>query len=185
MTAVIAPVEPVAIASEDAELVMHAQAGSRAAMTRLHQRYAPMVHAILLAHGTQPDADDLTQDVFVQALSRIATLRRPGAFGGWLASIARNAARDHQRRRKPRVALAENTIAQPARAPARVEANRVLGKLAALPDTQRELLTMRLVEGMSGPEIADRTGQTHGSVRVALHRGMAALRKALQSEVEA
>ena len=44
----------------------------------------------------------------------------------------------------------------------------------------RETLVLRLVEGMTGPEIAERTGLTHGSVRVNLHRGMQLLRPLLQ-----
>lgn len=178
MTAALAP-EAETDVSEDAELVMHAQAGSRAAMARLHRRYAPMVHAIVLAHAPAQDANDLTQDVFVQAVAQIGRVRKPGAFGGWLARIARNAARDHRRRRRPRAALDEVELGTPARAHATVEAERILGKLRDLPEGPRELLIMRLVEGMTGPEIAARTGQSHGSVRVALHRGMTTLRDAL------
>jgi len=48
-----------------------------------------------------------------------------------------------------------------------------------LPETYRETLILRLVEGMTGPEIATRTGLTHGSVRVNLHRGMQQLRAKL------
>ena len=48
-----------------------------------------------------------------------------------------------------------------------------------LPEAYRETLLMRLVEGMTGAEIADRAGLTEGSVRVNLHRGMALLREKL------
>ena len=49
----------------------------------------------------------------------------------------------------------------------------------SLSETYRETLILRLVEGMTGPEIAARTGMTHGSVRVNLHRGMEQLRAKL------
>ena len=49
--------------------------------------------------------------------------------------------------------------------------------IRALPEAYREPLMLRLVEGMSGPEIAERTGLTPGSVRVNLHRGIALLRQ--------
>jgi RNA polymerase sigma-70 factor, ECF subfamily len=49
-----------------------------------------------------------------------------------------------------------------------------------LPEAYRETLMMRLVEGMTGPEIAARTGLTPDSVRVNLHRGMKLLRDALE-----
>ena len=45
-----------------------------------------------------------------------------------------------------------------------------------------DTLALRLVEGMTGPEIAERTGLTHGSVRVNLHRGMKMLREKLEAQ---
>src|SRR5207247_192353 len=59
------------------------------------------------------------------------------------------------------------------------EARRALAALRGLPDTYRETMIMRLVEGMTGPEIALRTGMTPDSVRVHLHRGMQLLRERL------
>jgi len=59
------------------------------------------------------------------------------------------------------------------------DAASVLEAIRNLPDVYRETLILRLVEGMTGPEIAERTGLTHGSVRVNLHRGMLQLRAVL------
>ncbi len=59
---------------------------------------------------------------------------------------------------------------------------RVLALVASLPGAYREPLVLRLVEGMTGPEIARRTGLTPGSVRVNLCRGMAMLRPLLREE---
>ena len=59
------------------------------------------------------------------------------------------------------------------------EAVMTMAVLRTLPETYRESLTLRLVEGMTGPEIAARLGLTHGSVRVNLHRGMRMLRERL------
>ncbi|HKB16102.1 MAG TPA: sigma factor-like helix-turn-helix DNA-binding protein, partial [Planctomycetota bacterium] len=58
----------------------------------------------------------------------------------------------------------------------------VLRFLRTLPEAYRETLAMRLVEGMSGPQIAAASGLTHGSVRVNLHRGMKLLRARLREE---
>ena len=52
--------------------------------------------------------------------------------------------------------------------------------IAALPEAYRETLMLRFVAGLSGPEIAERTGLTHGSVRVNLHRGVALLRERMK-----
>ena len=61
----------------------------------------------------------------------------------------------------------------------------VLAAIRRLPEAYRETLVLRLVEGMTGPEIAERTGLTPGSVRVNLHRGMQMLREALGRSDEA
>ena len=59
------------------------------------------------------------------------------------------------------------------------EATEILEIIRSLPEAYRETLVLRLVEGMTGPEIAARTGLSHGSVRVNLHRGMQQLRERL------
>jgi RNA polymerase sigma-70 factor (ECF subfamily) len=64
------------------------------------------------------------------------------------------------------------------------EANEILGAIRSLPETYRETLVLRLVEGMTGNEIAERTGLRPESVRVNLHRGMELLRQKLGIGVE-
>ncbi|APR80124.1 RNA polymerase sigma-70 factor, ECF subfamily protein [Minicystis rosea] len=66
----------------------------------------------------------------------------------------------------------------------RAEAERVLRAIHTLPEAYRETLVLRLVEGLSGPEIADQVGLTKDSVRVNLHRGMKMLRDKLGLEVD-
>jgi hypothetical protein len=67
--------------SEDAAWVAAAQGGDRAAFGQLYERYARMVHGVLLAKVPVSDVDDLVQDVFIRALRRLSTLREPGSFG--------------------------------------------------------------------------------------------------------
>src|SRR5258708_36217044 len=99
--------------TEIARLVRGAQRGDRVAFAELYQRFARMVHGIVLARAARParsnaDAvDDVVQDVFLIALERIADLREPAAFGGWLAAIARHRAADEHRRRPPTEALVD------------------------------------------------------------------------------
>jgi RNA polymerase sigma-70 factor, ECF subfamily len=59
-----------------------------------------------------------------------------------------------------------------------------MGIIRELPEAYRETLTLRLVEGMTGPEIAGRTGLLPASVRVNLHRGMKALRERLERSTD-
>jgi RNA polymerase sigma-70 factor (ECF subfamily) len=77
-------------------LVDAARGGDRDAFGRLHARYARMVHGILLARARRVDLDDLVQDVFLQALRQLHTLRDSATFGSWLAMIARHRASVHQ-----------------------------------------------------------------------------------------
>ncbi len=168
----------------DARLVRAACRGDREAMAELHRRHAPMIHGILLSRCATRDAEDLTQDVFVQAISKLRTLRDPERVAAWLAMIARNTATDHHRRRRPRAELDETRLSDGdgKDAERRLHAERVLACIRGLPEAYREVLVLRLVEGMTGPEIAERTGLTAGSVRVNLHRGMKLLRESLHPE---
>jgi RNA polymerase sigma-70 factor (ECF subfamily) len=169
--------------SEDATLVSAARDGDRAAFGRLYDRYARMVHGLLLAKVPLAEVDDLVQDVFMMALRRLSTLRDIGSFGAWLAAIARNRANDYHRRSSPEEQVSEDTPDE------NIESGNtdgdhegpsaILDTLKTLPAAYRETLILRLVEGMTGPEIAARTGMTHGSVRVNLHRGMQQLRAKL------
>jgi RNA polymerase sigma-70 factor, ECF subfamily len=170
--------------SEDAMWVSAARDGDRAAFGRLYHRYARMVHGVLLAKVPIGEVDDLVQDVFMMALRRLSTLRETGSFGAWLAAIARNMANDYHRRSMPEDQLTDDTsdncIACGNTGGGHDgSAAEILEAVRSLPDAYRETLILRLVEGMTGPEIATRTGMTHGSVRVNLHRGMQQLRAKL------
>jgi len=166
----------------DESLVRAARNGDRAAFGQLYQRYVRMVHGILLARVPTAAAEDLVHDVFLQALHRLAAMRDVSRFGPWLAAIARNRATDFHRRTKPNDSLdsqpeAAAALENPRHELAIEDSIAMLNALRELPDVYRETLAMRFVEGMTGPEIAARTGLTHGSVRVNLHRGMQMLRE--------
>ncbi len=171
-----AATEPEALADE-LEDVARAQRGDRRALARLYRSFGPMVHGILLSRVDDHDVADLVQDVFMTVMKRLPELRDIKSFGSWLVSIARNRAVDHRRRRRPTEVLPDTpggaSVAHQA------EALAVLRAIRNLPESYRETLVLRLVEGMTGPEISLRTGLTAGSVRVNLHRGMKLLRAEL------
>jgi RNA polymerase sigma-70 factor (ECF subfamily) len=169
----------------DSSLVRAAREGDRAAFGRLYARHARMVHGILLARVPAGEVDDLVQDVFLRALPRLADLRDVARFGPWIAAITRNRANDYYRQTRAVAAVTESLPEDEAELPASntgpdAEAAAILGFVRSLPETYRETLILRLVEGMTGPEIAVRTGLTPGSVRVNLHRGMQQLREKLK-----
>ena len=170
--------------SEGATWVAAARDGDRAAFGQLYERYARMVHGVLLAKVPVGDVDDLVQDVFILALRRLSTLRETASFGAWLAAIARNVAHDYHRRSVPEEPLPDDASDQEIQCGASGGVQdgpsaAILEAVMSLSETHRETLILRLVEGMTGPEIAGRTGMTHGSVRVNLHRGMEQLRAKL------
>lgn len=164
----------------EAELVHAAKSGDRSAFGALYERYGRMVHAILLAHVSYTEAEDLVQDVFVRAFEQLHSLRNPAAFGAWISAIARRAAIDSHRRRKPVREMTEI----PGGARPDEQSFAILRAIQSLPKAYRETLLLRLVEGMTGPEIAERTGLTADSVRVNLCRGMKQLREALRGKAE-
>lgn len=162
--------------SEDSRLVAAARVGDRTAFGRLYERHARLVHGVLLAHAPFAEVDDLVQDVFLTAMRRLDSLRDPDAFAGWLLAIARNRAVDFHRRSRATEEIPEETAGSD---PGEYEARAALEAIRSLPEAYRETLALRLVEGMTGPEIAARTGLTPASVRVNLHRGMKQLREKL------
>lgn len=162
----------------DNDLVARARFGDAEAFASLHRSYAAMVHGILLARVPRGEVDDLTQDVFILAMERIKGLRDENAFGGWLATIARNRATDYHRQKRDDLELLDDIAPDPS-SHTDSEAAHVLLLVKSLPEAYRETLVLRLVEGMTGPEIAERTGLTPGSVRVNLHRGMQMLKEKL------
>lgn len=171
------PFQPADGKADEEALILAAQAGNRAAFGRLYERYVRLVHGIALAYVPYADAADLVQDVFIQAMQRLPSLHTPQAFGGWLSTIARHAAIDSLRRKRPMVELPPEL---PARSGNHAEAHAVLAKIRELPEAYRETMVLRLVEGLTGPEISRQTGLTPDSVRVNLHRGMKMLREQLK-----
>ena len=172
----------------DVHLVERARDGDAAAFRALYERFAPMVHGVLVAHASPRLCDDLMQEVFLAAWRGLARLRRDEHVGAWLATIARHAAW-RAGRRAGRAPDSLDRLVADGHAPEPVDprpahdgSGEVLAVLATLPAAYRETLALRLVEGLTGPEIAEATGLTHGSVRVNLCRGLALLKAALHEK---
>ncbi len=167
----------------DSTLIGRASLGDRTAFGLLYERYARLVHGILLARVPPWDAEDLAQEVFLKAMRKLASLREPAAFGAWLATLARNRAVEFHRtaRRHPADSLDDisQSLLRHASHPDNSEALLILDLVRKLPEAYRETLILRLVEGLTGSEIASQCGLTPDSVRVNLCRGMKLLRQQL------
>jgi len=159
-------------------LVRAAQRGDRNAYGELYLRFGRAVHAVLVARLPRGQVDDLVQDVFLHALTKLSDLREPAAFGGWICTLARRRAADHYRRLPPVDPLVD-AVAQGASPDVAAEAAAAVAAIQDLPESYRETLALRLLGGYSGPEIAAITGLTTDSVRVNLHRGFKLLRERL------
>jgi RNA polymerase sigma-70 factor (ECF subfamily) len=166
--------------SPEARLVERVLSGDDEAFAELYRKFAPMVHGIALSRVGHPEADDVVQEVFISVHKSLNTLRDRGAVGPWLARIARNQAENIRRSTRPSAELNEEIT----RCGDGQEAREILSAIRSMPDAYRETLVLRLIEGMTGPEIAAATGMSHESVRVNLHRGMKLLRTKLGLEVK-
>ena len=160
----------------EARLVERVRAGDAEAFDEIYKIFAPLVHGIVLARVPRDEAADIVQEVFLAAYKNLHTLRDKNAVGAWLAMIARNRAIEFYRQAKPTEELPEDFKGKD---DSLAEAREILAAIRQLPETYRETLILRLIEGMTGQEIAERTGLTPESVRVNLHRGMKILRQKL------
>lgn len=165
----------------EALLVERVCGGDRAAFDELYRIFAPLVHGIILARVPREEVEDLVQEVFLSAYKNAASLRNRNAVGAWLVMIARHRAVEFYRQAKPTEEISED-LSSNSSDNAQTEAREILAAIRALPETYCETLVLRLVEGMSGQEIAERTGLKPESVRVNLHRGMKLLREKLGIE---
>lgn len=165
-------------ADETGRLVVAAREGDRAAFGALYDGYWRLVHGVLLANADRDDVQDLIQDVFFAGLQKIGSLKDGAAFGAWISAIARNQARMLHRGRREMERVPDD-LASVARSDAGLATAEIMGAIRALPENYRECLLLRLVEEMSGEEIAEQLGLTHGTVRVYLHHGFARLREKL------
>lgn len=170
------PVVPAQVADQ----VRLARNGSQSAFAWLHRRFLPLVHGILLGRHRPALADELTQECFVKAFAQLHQLRDATHFGPWIAAMAR--------RMRPSSSWLEAALPLCQQSPQchdhdgpdqHTEALQLLRAIGGLPEAYRETLLLRLVEGLSGAEIAALTRLTPESVRVNLHRGMEKLRLAL------
>lgn len=163
--------------------VAAARRGDHDAFASLHGHFGRMVHGLIIARVPAADAADLVQEVFLSVYEKLFTLEDDRAFPAWLGQLARHRVAHYLRDRHVDEVLDDDAPAQAMDRSAAPDARKVLLALQSLPEAYAETLAMRLIEGMTGPEISERTGLTPGSVRVNLHRGMALLRQKLGLEV--
>ena len=171
------------------ELVLAAQHGDRAAFGELFERFERHVFAVALRRlGDYAEAQELCQDVFMQAMQKIGQLRQPEAFGGWLRSITHRMAINRAVRRGPDLPTEQETLDAnciESETPlthvlAGERRTRVRAGLNRLGELDRETLVAFYVDGQSLLEMSDQFEAPVGTIKRRLH----VARKRLAKEVD-
>jgi len=169
-------------APELEQLMVRYQQGDASAVAALVQRLSPQLHRFFLAQFvSRRFADDLLQETWLRIHAARHTYRPGEPVLPWLYALARNVRVDHYRRTRRREDREQQveTLPEPA-TPDPPEAARgpdMQAMLAELPESQREVLVMLKVSGMSVEEVARATASSVGSVKQKAHRAYEKLRR--------
>lgn len=161
--------------------------GDPAALEAAFRSWGGLVHGYCRRVAGDSAADDLTQQVFVEAWgSRAGFDPDRGAVPAWLVGIARNLAARHRRREQGTptpVATIEDTEPTADDVDPDMLADRMIvaAALDVLSEPQRATLRLSFYEGLSQPEIAERLDLPLGTVKSHHRRGLARLRDHLES----
>lgn len=170
---------------ELADLLRAALSGNDKAYAEFLGRAAGMVRGFARRRiRAGLDAEDIVQETLLAIHTKRHTWRPDAPVTPWIVAIARHKLVDAFRRRGQRVDVDIDVVAETLPQP-EVEAasERDVGRaLAALPDGQRSVVASISVDGMSIRETAAKFGMSEGAVRVALHRGLAAIARTFGRE---
>ena len=174
---------------KDQALISKALEGDREAFGILVERYARLVHGVILHKVRRPDeVEDLVQDVFCKAFEKLPSLREPEKFAPWLARMASNQAQAWLRQRQTQQTYHDEGIALTHTGGMRpdqlLEADETSGivweALDRLPLELRQVLLLYHFEGCSQQEMARFLGVNLSTVKWRLMRGRQSLRRKLE-----
>lgn len=169
-----------------------AKAGDRKAFAALYRAYLPTVYKFIYYRvNDRTRAEDLTAEVFLRALRKIGDFTWTGAdFGAWLLRIGRNLILDEAKSSRSRLEVVSEEIPEDgcAHAPT-AEASaidnftnaEIYRAIKSLRPDQRDVVTLRFLQGMSVSDVARVMGKKEGTVRTLQFRGLKTLEKMLAS----
>ncbi|MBK5097431.1 MAG: RNA polymerase sigma factor [Gemmatimonadetes bacterium] len=168
--------------SDEREDVRRATAGDMEAFERLYRTHVARIHGLTRRMLGEEWADELTQDVFVRAWTKLDTFRGDSAFGTWLHRVAVNLvlarrkelSRSHDRFIGDGEAVVQQATGRMDRPAIRLELEAAVTKL---PDGARQVFVLHDVEGYRHREIAELLGVTTGTTKAQLHRARMILRQ--------
>jgi len=171
---------------DEESLVRRAQKHDQEAFAQIYEEYFDRIYRyITFKIGDAVEAEDLTQQVFLNTLRSISSFKWRGKpFSAWLYRIAHNQVVDYLRKKKKAVVPLEENLASagdnPQQAAERkLGIERVLAAARHLTDAQREVISLRFTSELSIAQVAEVMGKSQGAVKALQHSGIVALRRAL------
>ncbi|MEN8613725.1 ECF subfamily RNA polymerase sigma factor, BldN family [Dehalogenimonas sp. THU2] len=177
---------------DEREIVARAQARDTEAFGLLYEKYFDKIYRyICIKIGSRTEAEDLTQQVFINALGSIGSYKvREVPFSAWLYRIAHNLIVDCLRRRtrRPTVELDETMPLAADDDPAaeveiKMESKELIAATKKLTAAQQEVLALRFGAELPIAEVARLTGRTEGAVKAMQHSAVAALRRIMCEQI--
>ena len=173
------------MALHDAELIQRTLTGDESAFGFLVDKYKRSVHALAYRKlGDFHTAEEITQDTFLKAYQKLSTLRDPARFPGWLYVIAARCCISWFRQNRlqtesfDRVKGEMNAGSWAKYADARI-CEEVHNALESLPESERTVLTLYYMAGMTCEEIGQFIGTSCGAIRDRLYRARIRLKEEL------
>jgi RNA polymerase sigma-70 factor (ECF subfamily) len=177
---------------DEESLIRRAQQRDPVALTQLYEENFDRIYRyIVLKIGDRTEAEDMTQQVFLNALQSIASYRFKGMpFSSWLYRIAHNQVVDYFRKKSKRVTVSlDESLPLPATngdpghiAERKMAIEEVVVATQQLTAAQREVISLRFAGELSIAEVARTMGKSEGAVKALQHSAIVALRKALSPE---
>jgi RNA polymerase sigma-70 factor, ECF subfamily len=179
------------LAFVEVNLVERAQAGDAEAFAKLYDLNVARVYRYVYYHlGNQADAEDVTQQTFLQAWRSVRTYKPgPSPLIAWLLTIAHNTAVSLRRRTKDETRFevepaATHRWSDPeAQALSRYDRLAVRRAILQLRPDQQQVILLRFLEQLDYEQIAAALGKREGNIRVIQHRALIELRRLLAGEV--
>lgn len=178
------------VVDSEAILIQRAQNGESKAVGELYMQHHEQIYRYVWSKVNDPNlAEDLTGEVFMRMVSRISTYHPTGVpFQAWLYRIARNLIIDHIRKAKSKSAVPleavpfiKDTSAGPSTLiEKKLTVEKLQEALNHIDHDQAEVIRLRFLVGLQINEVAERLQKTAAAVKALQHRGLAALRFAMQ-----
>ncbi|MFC2025325.1 sigma-70 family RNA polymerase sigma factor [Chloroflexota bacterium] len=172
---------------DEESLVQRAKQGDQQAFAQLYEEHFDRIYRyVAIRIGDKAEAEDMTQQVFLNALQSISSYKWKGApFAAWLFRIAHNQVVDYLRKktRQPVTLFDESPVSSdgdPQLITERsLDIEQLLLATRRLTEAQREVISLRFAGGLSTAEVAQTMGKSQGAVKALQHSGIVVLRKAL------